>query len=57
MISTLVIIACIWLIISIPVALVFGQLFYDLNLSYDDEKTIHDEQNNIVNQPAKANLK
>ncbi|WP_166507431.1 hypothetical protein [Nostoc sp. 106C] len=57
MISILVIIACIWLIISIPVALVFGKLFYNFNLSYEEEKTIYEEQNNTVNQPAKVDLK
>lgn len=57
MILTLVIFACIWLIISIPVALFFGKLFYNLNLNYEQEKIVHEEQNNIVNQRVKADLK
>ncbi|BAY08792.1 hypothetical protein NIES2098_19530 [Calothrix sp. NIES-2098] len=57
MILTLVIIACIWLIISIPTALFFGKFLYNLNLNYESEKTIHEEHSKIAKQPVKTNLK
>lgn len=57
MIFTLVIIACLWLILSIPVALFFGRLLYKLNLNSDNKNKINEQEKNIVNQRIKANLK
>ncbi len=57
MIFTLVIIVCLWLILSIPIALFFGRLLYELNLNSENENKIHEEQKNMVNQQIKAKLK
>lgn len=50
MFDNLVTIIVIWVIVSIPTSLFFGQLLYRLSLTWEDEKSINKREKNTVNQ-------
>ncbi len=56
MIFTLVIILCLWVILSIPLALFIGRLLYEINLQSENENKITKKEKNIINKK-KADLK
>ncbi|BAY33858.1 hypothetical protein NIES2107_57610 [Nostoc carneum NIES-2107] len=56
MIFTLVIIVCLWVILSIPLALFIGRLLYEINLHSEKQSKINEEEN-IANQKVKAKIK
>ncbi len=57
MIFTLVIILCLWVILSIPLALFIGRLLYEINLQSENENKISKKEKNIINKKIKADLK
>ncbi|BAY94166.1 MULTISPECIES: transmembrane 9 family protein [unclassified Tolypothrix] len=56
MISTLVIIVCLWVILSIPLALFVGRLLYEINLNSEKQSKTNEEEN-LANQQIKAKIK